>query len=283
MTTSRTAELAITGSTGHLGGLVARALAQAGVTQRLVVRSAERAPRLEGSSVVEAAYGDGAAAVAALQGVSTLFMVSASESADRVDQHRAFIDSAVAAGVEHVVYTSFLGASPDSTFTLGRDHFATEEHLRSSGLKFTFLRDNFYLDFFAELAGADGVIRGPAADGRVSAVARSDIAAAAVSVLRNPAEHAGLSYDLTGREALTLTDVADIVSEKTGRAVRFHNETLEEAYASRAVYNAPPWQVDAWVSTYTAFAAGEQQLITDDVLRLTGREPITLAQYLQTR
>jgi uncharacterized protein YbjT (DUF2867 family) len=283
MTASRPTELAITGSTGHLGGVVARALAQAGVTQRLVVRSAERAPRLEGSSVAEAAYGDSAAAVAALQGVSTLFMVSGSESEDRVDQHRAFIDSAVAAGVEHVVYTSFLGASPDSTFTLGRDHFATEEHLRSSGLKFTFLRDNFYLDFFAELAGADGVIRGPAADGRVSAVARSDIAAAAVSVLRNPAEHVGLSYDLTGREALTLAEVADIVSERTGRAVRFHNETLDEAYASRAVYSAPSWQVDAWVSTYTAFAAGEQQLITDDVLRLTGHEPITLAQYLQTR
>lgn len=283
MTTQAIAPLGITGSSGHLGGRVARQLAARNAPLRLVVRSADRAPSLHDAQVVEAEYRDRAAATAALDGVRTLFMVSASESADRVDEHRAFIDAARAAGVEHVVYTSFLGAAPDAVFTLGRDHYATEEHIRESGMRFTFLRDNFYLDFLPGLAGEDGVIRGPAGDGRVSAVTRDDIAACAVEVLLDPEPHRGMTYELTGSEALSLDDVAATVTRSTGRPVVFHNETIDEAYASRAAYNAPSWQLDAWISTYTAFAAGEQQRITSDVRRLTGREPMTLSQYLDAR
>ena len=74
-------------------------------------------------------------------------MVSAAESADRLDEHKAFVDAAAEAGVRHIVYTSFCAAAPDCTFTLGRDHYATEQHIRASGMDWTFLRDNFYLDF----------------------------------------------------------------------------------------------------------------------------------------
>lgn len=272
--------LAITGSTGHLGGIVARTLADLGQEQTLVVRDASRAPQLPGARVREAGYRDGAASRAALDGAQTLFMVSASESVDRVDEHRSFIDAAVAAGVSHIVYTSFFGAHPEAVFTLARDHFATEQHIRDSGMGFTFLRNNFYMDFFALLAGEDGVIRGPAGKGRVSAVSRADLADSALAVLRDPAAHRGAVYELTGREALGLDDVARTITEKTGREVTFHDETLPEAYASRASYGAPDWQVDAWVSTYTAMAAGEQERITGDIRALTGHDPETLGEFL---
>ncbi len=75
-------------------------------------------------------------------------------------------------------------------------------------------------------------------------------------MLLDPASHAGATYDLTGPEALTFAEMAETITEVTGREVRFHDETLEEAYASRAVYGAPDWQVDAWVSTYTAVRGG---------------------------
>ena len=81
--------------------------------------------------------------------------------------------------MQHLVYTSFFGAAPDAVFTLARDHFATEEHIRASGMGWTFLRDNFYLDFM-ELSRARTVIRGPAGDGPVPPVARDDIARTAV-------------------------------------------------------------------------------------------------------
>ena len=274
------AALAITGSTGNVGGRVARLLAAAGVEQRLLVRDPSRAPDLPGSSVVRASYGDGEAARRALDGVRTLFMVSAAESATRVEEHASFIDAAAAAGVEHVVYTSFFGAAPDCVFTLGRDHYATEVRIKAAGMAWTFLRDNLYLDFFPLLVGGDGVIRGPAGQGRTAAVAQDDIAEAAVAVLGEPAAHAGRVYDVTGPEDIGLAAAAAVLAEHRGTPVTFHDETVEEAYASRASYGAPDWQVDAWVSTYTSIGAGEMAGVTDHVPRLTGHPARSLRDVL---
>ncbi|MCT9627049.1 SDR family oxidoreductase [Pseudarthrobacter equi] len=273
-------DLAVTGSTGGLGGMVARELAGAGFAQRLLVRDPARAPKLEQAATAVCSYGDAEAARSALEGVRVLFMVSAAEAEDRLQQHFAFVDAAAGAGVQHVVYTSFYGAAPDATFTLARDHYATEERIRASGMDYTFLRDNFYLDFLPLMTDDHGVIRGPAGDGVFSGVAREDIARSAVAVLRDPAIHKGKTYQLTGPEELTMAKAAEIISEGTGRNVTYQAETVEEAYASRAPYNAPKWQVDAWVSTYTAMAAGEMAGISLDVHGLTGQDPISLAEFL---
>jgi NAD(P)H dehydrogenase (quinone) len=272
--------LAVTGSTGVLGGLVSGALAAAGVPQRLLARSVDRAPQLAGSVALPFSYSDRAASTRALEGVQTLFMVSAAENAERLDQHSSFIDSAHAAGVRHIVYTSFIAAAPDATFTLARDHYATEEYIRSSGIEHTFLRDSLYLDFMDALVGADGVIRGPAGTGRVAAVARADVARTAVTVLHDVAAHRNITYDLTGPEALTMAEVAGILSAARGSTVRYQNETLPEAYESRKPWGAPDWQVDAWVSTYTAIAAGEMDEVSTAIETVTGRKPVGLAQLL---
>ncbi|GMA21870.1 NAD(P)H-binding protein [Arsenicicoccus piscis] len=275
--------IGVTGATGGLGGRVARLLAQAGVPQRLLVRDLSRAPDIVGPAVTEVAAFDYTTAMQqleALAGLDTLLLVSAPESADRMSLHAQVVEAAVAARVRQVVYTSFVGAGPDATFTLAREHGATEELICESGLAHTFARDNFYLDFLPALAGSDGVIRGPAGDGKVAAVARADVARCLAAVLTDPAAHQGRSYDLTGSQALTLAEAAEIITEVTGRPVRFHDETVEEAYASRADYDAPRWQQDAWVSTYTAIASGELALVTTAVQDLTGRAPLTLAQLL---
>ena len=282
MSSAVTTLIGVTGATGRLGGRVARRLADASAVQQLLVRDPARAPRLPGASVVRAPFGDQDAVRAALKDVPTVLMVSASETPDRVAQHTAFVDAAVAAGVQHLVYISFYGAAPDCIFTLGRDHYATEQHIRASGLRFTFLRDNLYADFMAALVGEDGVIRGPAGDGRVAAVAQDDIAAVAAAVLLNPGPHAGATYSLTGPQALSLDEVAATLTAELGRSVRYQPETLEQAYASRASYGAPDWQVDAWVSTYTAIAGGEVAGVTDDVPRLTGHPATSLAELLRS-
>jgi NAD(P)H dehydrogenase (quinone) len=270
--------LAITGSTGALGGQVAAELAKAGLSQRLLVRNPAKAPSLANTEIAVCSYGDGAAAETALTGVETLLMVSAAESDDRLEQHRTFVDAAAAAGVRHLVYTSFLGAAADATFTLARDHYATEEHIKASGMAWTFLRDNFYADVMADFVGDDGVIRGPAGDGRVSLVARSDVARCAVAILQDPARHAHKSYELTGPDAVTLTEVAAILRETQGRDITFHNETIPEAYESRKAWPAPDWQYDAWVSTYTAIASGKLAAVSNDLEKLTGRKPLSVAE-----
>ena len=269
--------LAVTGSTGIVGGIVATELADAGIPQRLLVRDPTRAPQLDRSVVLQNTYGE---PTDALDGVEVLFMVSAAESQTRREEHLAFVDAAAAAGVRHIVYTSFQGAAADSVFTLGRDHFATEQHIRSSGMDFTLLRDAFYLDFMPSMVGDDGVLRGPAGDGRAAIVAREDVARTAARVLDNPFAHLNQTYNLTGPERLTLEEVAATIEASTGTPTAFHNETIDEAYASRESYGAPDWQVDAWVSTYTSIAAGEQNVLSDDVERVTGLVPLSLREFL---
>lgn len=273
--------VAVTGSTGIVGGRVARILAADGMPLVLPVRSPDRAQQLPVSVVRQASYADFDASVAALNGVDMLFMVSAAEEEDRVATHRILVDAAAAAGVGQIVYTSFLGAAPDAGFLLGRDHWHTEEYIRQSGMGWTFLRDNLYLDLVPALV-EDGVIRGPAGTGRLSAVAQADVARSAAAILRSPEDYAGRVYRLTGSEAFTLAEAAAIISELTPATVRFEDESYEEALASRAHHGAPRWQVEAWISTYTAIARGEMAEVSDDVERLTGRAPLTLGQLLTT-
>ena len=274
--------IAVTGVTGGLGGRVARRLADRGVGQRLVVRDPGRAPRLAGAEVAAASYDDPERLRRAFQGARTLVMVSASEDPDRLRLHANVVDAAGDAGVERIVYTSFFGAAPDCTFTFGRDHWHTEERIKASGLTWTMLRDSLYLDFLPLMVGPDGVIRGPAGDGRVAAVTRDDIADVAVAVLLEGGDgHAGRTYDLTGPEALTMAEVAEQLTAFAGRPVTYHAETLEEAYASRAHYGAPDWEVAGWVTTYAAIANGDLEAVSGDVAAVAGHPPTSLAEFLR--
>ena len=272
--------LAITGSTGFVGGEVAHQLAAQGIPLRLIVRDLSRAPELDSAVAVQASYGDREASLAALAGVETLLMISAAENEHRRTEHLTFVEAARDAGVKHVVYTSFVGAAPDSTFTLGRDHYWTEQAILESGMEFTFLRDNFYADFMPQMAGEDHVLRGPAGDGLAALVTRSDVARVAATVLRDVAAHRSATYNLTGPMAITLAEVAAIISEAKDEHYSFHNETVDEAYESRKVWNAPSWQVDAWVSTYTAIANGDMREVSTDVETITGRPAESLAGFL---
>ncbi|MFI2704807.1 SDR family oxidoreductase [Cellulosimicrobium composti] len=285
---ARSGRVAVTGASGLLGSKLAFRLAAEGAPQRLVVRDAARAPRLgddplpESDVAVVGGYTDTRGMVEAFTGVDTVVLVSARESADRVAQHRAAVDAAIAAGVGHLVYVSFVGAAPDATFTFARDHWRTEEYIRATGVRHTFLRDNLYHRGLALMVGEDGVIRGPAGDGRVASVSHDDIADVASVVLldTDPGRHDGVTYDVTGPEALTLAEVADALSAVTGREIAYHPETLEEAYASRERFRAPRFEVDGWVSSYTAIAAGELARVSDTVPRLVERPAQSFAAWL---
>ncbi|MCX4674355.1 SDR family oxidoreductase [Streptomyces sp. NBC_01433] len=275
--------IAVTGASGAVGGRVARRLARTGVPVRLLGRDPSRLPDLPGAVHAPAApYGDPEAMRLALDGAHTLFLVSAHESPDRVGQHTTAVDAAVAVGVERIVYVSFLGAAPDATFTFARDHWHTEAHIRTSGLRHTFLRDSWYLAGLPAMTGADGILRGPGGDGRVAAVAHEDIADAATAVLLDEGTvHDGRVYDLTGPEAFTLAEAAEVLGRFAGRAVRYVPETREEAYASRAGYGAEDWEVAGWVTSYEAIATGEMAAVSDAVPALTGHPAKSLATYLE--
>ena len=94
------------------------------------------------------------------------------------------------------------------------------------------------------------------------------------------AEHEGRAYEVTGREAFTLAEAAEILTHMTGREVVYVEETLEEARASRAPSGAPDWEIEGWVTSYAAIADGTLDVITDTVLRLAGHEPMTLPEFV---
>jgi uncharacterized protein YbjT (DUF2867 family) len=274
--------IAVTGATGLVGGKVASLLAERDVRQRLIVRDPSRAPQLGGAVEVRqiADYGAREDMQRALEGVDTLLLVPAREHPERVRQHSTAVDAAVAAGVRRIVYISSLDAAPQAVFTLARQHWATEQHVRASGVPaWTFLRMSLYLDFIPSMVSPQGVIAGPAGDGRLGTVLREDLARAAVAVLTGDG-HDGRTYDITGRESFTMAEAAERMSRLTGKHIIYRNETLEEAYASRAVYGAPDWEVEGWVSSYQGIAAGELAAVSDDVRHLTGQEPGNLDEYL---
>lgn len=276
-------DVVVTGATGHVGGAVARALADRGVDQRLVVRgSVDRAPDLPGAEVVVAPYADPEALASAFADATTLLFVSGAEAPDRLAQHRTVARVAGESGLERVVYTSFLAAAPDATFTLGRDHWATEVALREAGMSVTALRDAFYQDVLPSFFGDDGVMRGPADDGRLSPVARADVADVAVATLLDDdwADHALV---LTGPELVTASEIAERWAAISGRDATFVDETLEQARASRrASYpDVEDFLLDAWVSTYSAIADGSQDVLSDDVERVLGRPPTDLDTTLR--
>ena len=270
--------LAITGASGNVGGVAARLLSERGLPLRLLANTPSRAPKLPGAHAVQCSYEDTPASREALSGVDILFMVSAPESEDRLDKHLAFVDAAAASGVRHIVYLSFMNAAPDATFTLARTHFHTEERIKASGMTYTFLRDNFYADFFVELPDEEGHILGPAGDGRVSVVAREDAGRVAAGILADPGRYENQTLDVTGPEALTLDEIAAILTRVQGRPVTYVRETVEEAYDSRKKWPATQWEYDSWVSTYTSIARGEMDVVSTTVRDVTGRNPLTFEE-----
>ncbi|MGB1582175.1 MAG: SDR family oxidoreductase [Solirubrobacterales bacterium] len=272
--------IAITGSTGTVGGMVAARLADQGANLRLIVRDPSTAPSIVGVDLATASdYSATDEMTDALRGSDTLFLVSGREAENRLEQHYSAIDAAIAAGVSRVVYTSFLGAAPDATFTLARTHYATEQALIQSGMSYAIQRQSLYLDFMPFMAGRDGVIRGPAGDGRFAPVARTDVADVAVALLDDDSRD-GQIYNVTGDERVSFRHIANRMTALTGKAVEYVHESAEEAYASRAHFGAPDWEVEGWVSSYLAIAAGEMDVVTDVVKELTGHDPLSLDSYL---
>lgn len=218
--------IAVTGATGHLGRLVIEELRRSRAAGSLVavVRDGSRAQDLadDGVLVRVAPYEDRAALVRALAEVRVLLLVSGSEVGRRIDQHRNVVDAAVEAGVERIVYTSAPRADT-SPLVLAPEHRATEEIVRSSGLAWTILRNNWYTENYLgtlQQAAETGEIVSAAGAGRVASATRADFAAGAAAVLLGEG-HEGKVYELGGDHAWDFHELAAAASRVVGRDVAY--------------------------------------------------------------
>ena len=275
--------IGITGVTGNLGSYVADLVDKKGIASVHLARSPERAKIYESAEIRRMSYTNTPEVVEALKGIDILLMVSARENPERVKEHKEFLNAAKLAEVQHIVYTSFYGADEKATFTLSRDHAQTEAYIKELGFTYTFLRDNFYLDFLIDMALENGEIRGPAGSGLVSAVARKDTSRVAAEILLNPKEWENQSLNLTGPENLSMQEIVALLSKESGKTITYVDESLEEAYESRKKWPAQTWEYDAWVSTYTAIKAGEQAGVSTDIEKVLGHPASSLLDILRDR
>ena len=275
--------IGMTGVTGKLGSYVADLIDQKGIASIHLARSPERATVYASAEIRKMVYANTPEVVEALKGIDVLLMVSARENPERVKEHKDFLDAAKLAGVQHIVYTSFYGADEKATFTLSRDHAQTEAYIKELGFTYTFLRDNFYLDFLIDIALENGEIRGPAGSGKVSAVARKDTSSVAAEILSHAKKWENQTLNLTGPENLSMEEIVVLLSKETGNAIMYVDESVEEAYESRKKWPAQNWEYDAWVSTYTAIKVGEQAGVSTDVEMVLGRPAMSLIDVLKER
>ena len=275
--------IGITGVTGKLGSYVAVLVDKNGIASIHLARSSEHAKVYASAEIRQMVYTNTPEVVEALKGIDVLLMVSARENPERVKEHKSFLDAAKLAGVQHIVYTSFYGADEKATFTLSRDHAQTEAYIKDLGFTYTFLRDNFYLDFLIDMALENGEIRGPAGSGLVSAVARKDTSRVAAEILLNPKEWENLTLNLTGPEDLSMKEITTLLSKATKQLITYVDESLEEAYESRKKWPAQTWEYDAWVTTYTAIKLGEQAGVSTDVEKVLGYPASSLLDILRDR
>ncbi|MCX5184006.1 NAD(P)H-binding protein [Streptomyces sp. NBC_00268] len=268
------ATVAVTGVTGALGSRIAARLADRGVPQLLVGRDPGRIPELPGAQRRgPAAYGDAPAMRRALEGASTLILVSGHRTGHRLEEHATVVEAAIAVGVDRVLYVSLVGASPVATYLNARDQWETEQFLAGAGVRHTVLRAGFYTSTPAALADEEFVVSGPASTGRAAFVTHEDITdvITAVALDEGPrSEHDGAILEITGPEALTLDEAVTRIAAATGRPYRFETETFEEAFARRFRLGMSGEQIETWISWFQAIEKGEVSVVTDVVPRLTG-------------
>jgi NAD(P)H dehydrogenase (quinone) len=279
----------ITGATGQLGGLVIDDLLDGGADAAGITaagRSSERLAELatKGVTTAQIDYEDPASLRVALRGAETLLLISGNEVGSRVGQHGNAVQTAAQAGVGHIVYTSVLRATA-TALVLAPEHKATEEIIADSGLTATILRNGWYNENSARhfpQARETGVIIGSAGQGRTASAARADYAAAAAAVLRDPAAHAGRTYELGGDTAWTNAELAEVLSEVLGREVVYRDLSPAEHREALLSAGLNAGAADFAVGLEGNIRDGELEVTTGDLSRLIGRPPPPLIDPLRS-
>ncbi|WP_413204313.1 NmrA family NAD(P)-binding protein [Rhodospirillum sp. A1_3_36] len=283
--------IVVTAATGKLGQAVAAAMLDKGVDPATVCLTARDPSKLaewsaKGFATARADYDDPASLAEAFAGADSLLLISSmGTNAQRIAQHKAAIDAAKAAGLGKVVYTSSINPSSASAFTWAATHEATEADLKASGLPYVILRDAMYLanmeGVFAQ-ALETGTLAFPGASGKVAYTTHGDVAAAAVAALLNP-KVVNQTYEITGPEALDGAGLASALSAATGKPIAWAEAPYEAFDALFRGMGLPEFVVEALLSIYKAYEAGEYEDVSDAVPTLTGRPATAAVDALKVR
>lgn len=298
----------VTGCDGQLGGRAAADMLTEVAGEQLIFTCPDfnRVPKSRkdyweflGVSLREANYNNKEQMIQAFQGGDRLYVVSGVIiGPERVQQHKNVIDAAMAAGVKHITYTSFLGADrPEYTQFVLPDHTATEAYLRSSGVNFNIMRNNLYLENYltnsvmlANISGDKWVTT--AGDGKATFIPKDDSGRVATALLLGKGEP-NMDYDIVGGELISQREICEMVSNFSG--INYEYVTLKEdafyeyldsikiprdSYGDYSV-SPVPWCGNDMVTNESSIRDGLMAIQNDNVEKLTGRKPLRCADLLE--
>ncbi|MBW4689351.1 MAG: SDR family oxidoreductase [Komarekiella atlantica HA4396-MV6] len=266
----------VTGATGNNGSEIVKMLAAQNIPVRAMVRNRNRtgAIALPSVEVVEGDFDRPETLLNALIGVDRAFLVTNSSKHAQAQQ-LAFVDAAKQSGVAHIVKLSQFAANADSPVRFLRYHAAVEAAIQASGMVYTFLRPNLFMQGllnFKSTIATQGAFYAAIGDAKVSMIDVRDIADAAIAALTEPG-HEGKIYDLTGPQALTHTEAAQYLSNATGRKITFVDIPPETMLETLLSIHFPVWQAEGLLEDYAHYRRGEASVIASGVQDATGKAP----------
>ncbi|MCS7047953.1 MAG: SDR family oxidoreductase [Verrucomicrobiae bacterium] len=274
----------VTGATGRIGRQLTTLLVAQGARVRAMVRDPARARTMLPSAVeiVAGDYRHPAGFATVLADVEKVFLLQVPH-AGMVTEQRAFLEAAKMAGVKHVVRMSSLGASPSARARIPRVHGVAEKQLESVGLAWTHLRPSFFMQnllMHAPQIASVGRFALPTGNGAMGWIDTADIAAVAAVALTQPG-HEGRAYLLTGPQALSHGEVAQLLTEVLGRPVVFEDESGDEFVRRAVAAGMDAWMAEALNELYALVRAGLAKVVTPTVSQLLGRPARTMREFLE--
>ena len=281
----------ITGATGHFGHTAIDFLLQKthAVNLAALVRDENKAADLKtkGVDVRLGNYDDYDSLIKAMEGIDKVLLISGNDIVNREKQHKNVVDAAKETGVKHIIYTSFERKNESENSPLGlvaKAHMNTDKYIKNSGLVFTILRNSLYADglpvFFGEKVLETGIYL-PAGDGKGSFAIRHEMAEAAANVLAGEG-HENKVYNISNTENYSMKDMATILSEVSGKHVRYVSPTREEFQETLSKAGVPEQLVNVTIMFCEAIKQGEFETSHTDMEKLLGRKPLSLEVYFQT-
>lgn len=281
-----TETILITGATGTVGSEVVKQLSAKG--ENIIVKAAARSAtdntfeNLNRVQVVQLDYDKPDSLAVALKGVDKLFLLTPFQS-NMVDLTSNLVSEAKKAKVKYIAKQSVMGADAEPGITPGRLHRQAEKIIEESGIPFTFLRPNFFMqnfvNYYSNLIRSQGAFYMPAGDAKVSFVDVRDIAAVAVKSLINDNQQKGRAYNITGGEALSYGQAAEILSKAVGKKINYVNVTDQDARKGMKDMSMDEWTIKSMIELFEITRAGYVSEISPIVEQVTGNKPITFSQF----
>lgn len=272
----------IIGATGVVGGEIAHQLTAAGHQARALVRNPNKAEGLKqiGVEVVAGDAEDAASVEAALKDVGKV-LVSTSAEERLVEVQKKLFDTIRSTGAPHTVKISAMGAATNAPFRFGKVHGAADRALANSGIPNTILRPAYFMQNFfgaAPTIASHNTFYLPIGDGKVALVDVRDIAAVAVKVLTD-GDHEGITYDITGPEALSGSEMAQTLSRALGKQINFVSADPEQFKKQVLSVGVSQWLADGLIEMYTFFAKGNAAKTTNAIQTIAGRAPNNFQEF----